>query len=86
MIWPLAKWCYELNIDITETSICVLGNQESLERIMNNLIYNSIRYGSDGKFIGLNLSCHDKLGGEIILNSKPYEKTSFTFKLKRINY
>jgi signal transduction histidine kinase len=129
---------YEVNIDIPETSIYAQGNLEALERIMNNLISNAIRYGSDGKYVGLKLSCDDsfcyveiwdkgkgideinfekvfermytledsrnkfyqgsglgltitkrlveKLGGEISLNSKPYEKTSFTFKLKRITY
>jgi signal transduction histidine kinase len=105
---------------------------------MNNLISNAIKYGHDGKYIGLNLSFDDKfvyveiwdkgkgiditniekvfermytledsrnklyqgsglgltitkrlvdkLGGEISLMSKHYERTSFTFKLKRILY
>ena len=129
---------YEVNIEIPETNIYALGNIEALERIMNNLISNAIKYGSDGKYIGLNLSYDDdftyvevwdkgkgideinvekvfermytledsrnklyqgsglgltitkrlveKLGGEISLKSKPHERTSFTFKLKRITY
>ncbi|MGH4141158.1 sensor histidine kinase [Clostridium sp.] len=129
---------YEVDINIPETCIYVLGNIEALERIMNNLISNAIKYGSLGKYIGLNLSYDDnfayveildkgkgideinvekvfermytledsrnklyqgsglgltitkrlveKLGGEIYLRSKPYARTSFTFKLKRITY
>ncbi len=129
---------YEVNILIPETNIFALGNLEALERIMNNLISNAIKYGGHGKYLGLNLSCDDnfcyveildkgkgideiniekvferiytledsrnklfqgsglgltitkrlveKLGGEISLRSKPYEKTSFTFKLRKITY
>jgi len=129
---------YEVNIDIPVTNIYALGNIEALQRIMNNLISNAIKYGSKGKYIGLKLSYDDnysyveiwdkgkgieeinvdkvfermytledsrnklyqgsglgltitkrlveKLGGEIYLKSKPCEKTSFTFKLKRITY
>ncbi|WP_164958468.1 sensor histidine kinase [Clostridium estertheticum] len=129
---------YEVNIEIPETNIYVFANLEALERIMNNLISNAIKYGSDGKCIGLNLSYDDnftyveiwdkgkgidetnfervfermytledsrnklyqgsglgltitkrlveKLGGEIYLKSKPHDRTSFTFKLKRITY
>lgn len=31
----------------------VLGERESIDRILNNLLSNAIRYGSDGKYIGL---------------------------------
>ena len=129
---------YEVTIEIPDTTIYALGNLEALQRIMNNLISNAIKYGSAGEYLGLNLSYDDhycyveiwdkgkgieeinvenvfermytledsrnslyqgsglgltitkrlveKLGGEISLKSKPHEKTSFTFKLKRINY
>lgn len=129
---------YEVSLDIPEISIYAFGNLEALQRIMNNLISNAIKYGSEGKYLGLKLSYDDnysyveiwdkgkgieeinvenvfermytledsrnnlyqgsglgltitkrlveKLGGEIYLKSKPYEKTSFTFKLKRITY
>ena len=129
---------YEVNIDIPEINIYSFGNLDALERIMNNLISNAIKYGSDGKYLGLKLSYDDnysyveiwdkgkgieeinvdrvfermytledsrnklyqgsglgltitkrlveKLGGEISIKSKPYEKTSFIFKLKRITY
>jgi len=129
---------YEVDIKIPENNIYVFGNIEALERIMNNLISNAIKYGGYGKYIGINLSYDDnfsyveiwdkgkgidevnvekvfermytledsrnklyqgsglgltitkrlveKLGGEIYLRSKPYAKTSFIFKLKRIAY
>ena len=129
---------FEVEIEISEVPIYALGNLEALDRIMSNLISNAIKYGNDGKYIGLNLSYDDnfvyveildkgkgidetniekvfermytledsrnklyqgsglgltitkrlvnKLGGEIFLKSKPYEKTSFIYKLKRIKY
>lgn len=50
----------EVNIDIPEENICVLGNSEAIHRILNNLISNAIKYGSDGKIIGLSLKYDDK--------------------------
>ncbi|MPQ31383.1 HAMP domain-containing histidine kinase [Clostridium estertheticum] len=129
---------YEVSIDIPSTNIYVLGNLDAIHRVMNNLISNAIKYGSDGKYLGLKLTYDDncsyveicdkgkgieeinvdrvfermytledsrnklyqgsglgltitkrlveKLGGKISLESKPYEKTSFIFQLKRITY
>lgn len=126
---------YEVNIEI---NIYALGNLDALRRIMNNLISNAIKYGSEGKYLGLKLSYDDnycyvdvwdkgkgieeinvdrvfermytledsrnklyqgsglgltitkrlveKLGGSISIKSKPYEKTCFTFQLRRITY
>lgn len=128
----------QVDIQIPEAPIYALGNLEALERIMNNLISNAIKYGNDGNYLGLTLTCDEKsvyieiidkgkgidesniekvfermytledsrnklyqgsglgltitkklvnkLNGEIILKSKPYIKTSFTVKLKKINY
>ncbi len=129
---------FEVNVDIPENSIYVLGNEEAIDRILNNLISNAIKYGDFGKAIGLKVSVDDsfayvdvwdkgkgiseldkdrvfermytledsrnksyegsglgltitkrlieKLGGEIILTSKAYEKTTFSVKLRRITY
>ncbi|GFZ30337.1 two-component sensor histidine kinase [Clostridium zeae] len=134
----LTKKGFEVSIDIQEKNIYCQGNEEALDRIINNLISNAIKYGNDGKLIGLSLRSDDKyayveiwdkgkgiseihkdrvfermytledsrnkqyqgsglgltitkrlvekLGGEIFLESEPYKKTSFIFKLKRINY
>ncbi|MDF2671010.1 MAG: sensor histidine kinase [Paenibacillus sp.] len=46
---------FEAAIDIPEHTVSGMGNVEALERIMNNLISNAIRYGSDGKRIGLSV-------------------------------
>lgn len=129
---------FQVDIQIPEAPVYALGNLEALDRIMNNLFSNAIKYGSDGNYLGINLSFDhefvyveiidkgkgidesniekvfermytledsrnkfyqgsglgltitkrlvNKLRGEIILKSKPYVKTSFTVKLKRINY
>lgn len=128
----------EVVIDLPEKNVYAWGNNEALDRVMNNLISNAIRYGCDGNIIGLSLRIDDKyvyvdvwdkgrgideayrdrvfermytlddsrnkvyqgsglgltitkrlvekLGGEISLESKPYEKTVFSVKLKRIAY
>lgn len=129
---------FEVIIDIPENNIYSLGNEEALDRIINNLISNAIKYGNQGMVLGLSLTSDEgyvyvevwdkgkgiseihkdmvfermytledsrnksyqgsglgltitkrlveKLGGEIILESNPYEKTSFIFKFKRITY
>ncbi|WML57576.1 sensor histidine kinase [Neobacillus sp. PS2-9] len=129
---------FEVAIEIPEENLYALGNEEELDRILNNLISNAIQYGSEGKVLGLTLrtdeksvyvdvwdkgkgisSLHkdlvfermytledsrnksyqgsglgltitkrlvEKMDGQIFLNSKPYEKTTFTIKLNRIMY
>ncbi|MFF2156741.1 sensor histidine kinase [Paenibacillus chitinolyticus] len=135
---PLTSKGVEVVIAMPETSVYVLGNEEALVRILNNLISNASQYGSDGNMLGLTLredaehayvevwdrgkgisEFHqdrvfermytledsrnplyqgsglgltitkrlvEKLGGVITLTSKPYVKTSFTVKLKKIAY
>lgn len=129
---------FEVFINVPDKNIYVFGNEEAINRILNNLISNAVKYGEDGKFIELNLKEDESyayieiidkgkginemykeavfermytledsrnksyqgsglgltitkklietLGGEIHLNSKPYEKTIFSFTLKKINY
>lgn len=53
--------CYDLlsskplqvELDIPERPLYILGNEQALHRILNKLISNAIRYGSDGGVIGL---------------------------------
>ena len=40
---------FEVHIDIPETNIYALGNEEVLGRVLNNLISNAITYGDEGK-------------------------------------
>ncbi|WP_438347458.1 sensor histidine kinase [Paenibacillus sp. FA6] len=42
-------------IEIPEAPIYAYANEEALERILNNLMDNAIRYGADGKVIGITL-------------------------------
>ncbi|MGP7816592.1 sensor histidine kinase [Niallia sp. 01092] len=125
----------EVIIEIPDKPIFALGNEEALNRVLNNLISNAIRYGADGKMIGLKIFCDEthvyveifdrgkgmneteqesvfermftleesrnkafqgsglgltitkrlieEMGGDISVQSKAFEKTSFIFSLKR---
>ncbi|KQL55057.1 histidine kinase [Heyndrickxia shackletonii] len=127
----------EVVIEIPEKPVFALGNEEALNRVLTNLISNGIRYGADGKMIGLKVfydvarvyvEVFDKgkgineieqervfermftleesrnkafqgsglgltitkrlveeMQGDISIQSIPFEKTSFTFSLKRLN-
>lgn len=44
-----------VEVDIPEKDIWALGNEEAITRVLSNLITNSIKYGSDGKAIGIKL-------------------------------
>lgn len=134
----LSKADFQVDIELPENAVYIQGNKEAFQRILFNLISNVIRYGSDGKYLGIFLRtdkqrvyvevvdkgkgiekafaknvfdrlftmedsrCRNiqgnglgltiarnlalELGGEIILESTPYVKTTFTVKLKRLYY
>lgn len=44
---------YAVDIMIPEQHIFAQGDKDSVNRILGNLLSNAIRYGSDGKYIGL---------------------------------
>ncbi|MDE5909916.1 MAG: sensor histidine kinase [Lachnospiraceae bacterium] len=44
---------FTVDISIPEQDFFVQGDKESIDRILNNLLSNAIRYGSDGNYIGL---------------------------------
>ncbi|KGM94787.1 histidine kinase [Clostridium novyi A str. 4552] len=46
-------------IDIPKEDIYIMGDKEAMERILNNLISNAVKYGCDGKNIGVNLACYE---------------------------
>ena len=129
---------FQVEIDISEKAVFVQGNRDALQRILFNLISNVVRYGSDGKYMGMFLRSDEKyvyidvvdkgkgidkafaqnvferlftmedsrnreiqgnglgltivknltqqLGGEITLDSKPYVRTVFTVKLRKVLY
>lgn len=45
-----------MQIDIGEEEVFVLGDKSALNRVITNLISNSLKYGQDGKFIGISLN------------------------------
>ena len=51
---------FQVDVDLPEASVYVQGNAESVERILYNLISNVIRYGADGKYLGLSLRTDEK--------------------------
>lgn len=127
---------FEVDLSIPEAAVYVQGDKDALQRILYNLLSNVIRYGSDGKYLGVflrqeksavSIDVVDKgkgiekeftanvfdrlytmedsrnreiqgnglgltiarnlavqLGGDLILDSIPNVKTTFTVKLKRI--
>ncbi|QUI23315.1 sensor histidine kinase [Vallitalea pronyensis] len=128
----------DVNIDIPDEPLYILGNEEALNRILNNLISNAIKYGLDGKIIGLQLEAVDdnvfihiwdkgrgigethinqvfdrlytledsrnkhyqgsglgltitkklveNMNGDILIESKPYERTCVTMTFNRVVY
>ena len=129
---------FEVEVSIPEREVCAQGNKDALQRILFNLLSNAVRYGGDGKYLGIFLreeknsvliDVTDKgkgiqkefadriferlytmedsrnrevqgnglgltiaknlaiqLGGDIYLDSIPGTKTTFTVRLKKINY
>ncbi|WP_276787805.1 sensor histidine kinase [Bacillus sp. (in: firmicutes)] len=50
---------FEVAIDIPDDSVFVSGDEDAIERVLNNLITNAIQYGSDGKMVGLKIRITD---------------------------
>ncbi len=51
---------YEVEAEIPEKTIYVQGNGDAIRRILNNLISNSLRYGSEGRYLGIFLHEDEK--------------------------
>ncbi|MGE7691566.1 sensor histidine kinase [Lysinibacillus sp. NPDC097214] len=49
----------EIDIAIPEMSLYALGNEEALDRVLNNLLSNAIAYGAAGNIIGLTVRNDD---------------------------
>lgn len=127
---------FTVELSIPEADLFAQGEARAVSRILNNLLSNAVRYGGDGKYIGLSLRESERnvyiditdrgkgiekafarnvfdrlytledsrnreiqgnglgltiaknlalqLGGDILLESEPYVKTTFTVKLKKI--
>lgn len=44
---------FQVETRLPETPVYVQGNREALQRVLSNLISNVIRYGSEGKYLGV---------------------------------
>ncbi|MEQ7050561.1 sensor histidine kinase [Paenibacillaceae sp. P-4] len=55
----LTKRGFEVDIQIPEASLYARGNEDALDRILNNLISNAIEYGADGRVLGIALRSDD---------------------------
>lgn len=51
---------FQVDVDIPEEAVFVRGNKDALQRILFNLISNIVRYGSDGKYMGMFLRSDEK--------------------------
>ncbi len=51
---------FTVKVDIPETAVFINADKKALQRILTNLISNAIRYGSDGKYLGISLVREDK--------------------------
>lgn len=126
---------FDVELSLPEEDVFAQGEARAVDRILDNLISNAVRYGGDGKYIGLALRESEgyvyiditdrgrgiekafarnvfdrmytledsrnreiqgnglgltiaknlalQLGGDIILESEPHVKTTFTVKLKK---
>ncbi len=71
----LLKKEFTVDIRIPEQKLFVQGHRESIDRILNNLLSNAIRYGSDGKYIGLFLREEEHfIAIDIVDNGRGIEK------------
>ncbi len=51
---------FQVEAEIPEEAVFVQGNQDALRRILFNIISNAVRYGSDGKYMGIFFRSDDK--------------------------
>ena len=55
----------QVELSIPESDLFVIGNEDALDRVLDNLITNAMRYGADGKVLGLLLEPTNH--GEVML-------------------
>lgn len=66
---------FQIDIRIPEQASYGLGNANAVKRILNNLISNAIKYGNDGKYLGIVVSEEaDKILIQIIDHGKGIEE------------
>lgn len=51
---------FQVDIGLPEKAVFVRGNREALQRILSNLVSNVIRYGAEGKYLGVFLRTDER--------------------------
>ena len=51
----LSKDDFTVELDIPDKAVYAFGNDEALDRVLFNLISNAVRYGAEGKYLGITL-------------------------------
>lgn len=51
----LTEQDFQVEIMIPEEPVYAYGNEDAIDRILTNLISNAVRYGRDGKYLGIRL-------------------------------
>jgi len=59
MKYQLSQYKFEVNVELPDTQIFILGDQDSLDRVLTNLISNSIKYSTKDKYLSIKLSSSD---------------------------
>lgn len=57
----LTEKSFDVSIHIPEEPLYILGNEDAMNRILNNLIFNAIQHGADGKAVELRVKATDEL-------------------------
>lgn len=71
----LTKNEFEVDIQIPDQEIYVSANKDAVNRILFNLISNVVRYGADGRYLGIHLYVSDaKVYIDVIDHGKGIEK------------
>lgn len=66
---------FRVELGLPEGPVCAWGNREALGRIVGNLISNAVRYGGDGKYLGLALrEAEDHVAVTVTDHGKGVEK------------
>lgn len=76
---------FTVDLWIPDHPFFVQGDKESIDRILNNLLSNAIRYGSDGNYIGLFLREEDTfIDIDVVDKGKGIEKEFATSVFERL--
>lgn len=75
---------FEVDVNLPNEDIWCYGNKDAILRILNNLIANAIRYGSDGKYLGIKLNLDkDKVKVVIIDKGQGIEEKDKAYIFER---